>query len=376
MLNYEFPPLGGGTGTACQRLLQALEGRTDVRVELVTSAPGDRATVETADDGTTIHRLPVGKQDPNFWRSAELLRWTRQAHRLVGRLIRSKRFDLCHCWAGWPPGVIGYRFRGSLPYLVSLRGSDVPGYSERLATWDPLVFRPLSKRVWRHAGAVVAVSESLRTLALRTCPDVDIQVIPNAADHERFTPGAGDDVFTVLSVGRLIPRKRFEDLLTAFRDVLKRLPAARLVIVGDGPEAPRLRELAESLAIADAVRFTGHVSRDALPDVYRQASVFVLASEREGMPNAQLEAMASGLPIVTTADAPSLLDGNGFAVGVGRASEISEALIQYGLEPALRAAHGLRSRELAESTSWDSVAEWYAGLYRSIIAAERREATS
>jgi glycosyltransferase involved in cell wall biosynthesis len=373
MLNYEFPPVGGGTGAACQQLLEALAGRSPVHVELVTSGPGDRPSVEHAASGATIHRLPVGKRDPHFWRPAELLRWTWRAHRLAKRLIRSEQLDVCHCWAGWPPGVLGYRFRGSLPYLVSLRGSDVPGYSERLAAWDPLIFRRLSRRVWRGAGAVVSVSDSLRALALQTCPDLDIRVIPNAADTVRFTPGSSPaEPYTVLFVGRLIPRKRVEDLLTAFRDVLERIPSARLVIAGDGPEASRLDRLAGTLGLGEAVRFEGQVQREALPDLYRRASVFVLPSEREGMPNAQLEAMASGLPVVTTVAPHGLVDGNGVAVAVGHASEIAGALIRYGLDAELRRAHGRRSRELAEVTSWSVVAEWYLGIYRSLKRANSR----
>jgi len=366
MLNYEFPPLGGGTGAACQQLLEAFSGYPEVQVVLVTSGSGNQATAEHTSHGPTIHRLPVGKRDPHFWRANELVRWTWRAHRFATRLVQSGPFDLCHCWAGWPPGVLGYRLRSSLPYLVSLRGSDVPGYSARLALLDPLVFRRLSKRVWGEAGAVIAVSEDLRQLAHQTCPDVDIQVIPNAADTVRFTPGAEADAYTVLFVGRLIPRKRIGDLLTAFRDVRERIRSARLVIVGDGPEADRLKAMARAMALEDAVRFTGGLHRDALPDLYRSASVFVLPSQHEGMSNALLEAMASGLPVVTTISTPKLLDGNGVAVSPGRPSQIAEALLRYGLDPELRRAHGRRSRELAEETSWSAVAQWYLGVYRSL----------
>lgn len=366
MLNYEFPPLGGGTGAACQQLLEAFSDNPEVQVVLVTSGWGDQATAEHTSHGPTIHRLPVGKREPHFWRAEELLRWTWRAYRFTKRLLQSEPFDLCHCWAGWPPGVLGYRLRRSLPYLVSLRGSDVPGYSARLARLDPLVFRRLSKRVWGKAGAVIAVSEALRQLANQTCPDVDIQVIPNAADTVRFTPGAEADAYTVLFVGRLIPRKRAGDLLTAFRDVRERIPSARLVIAGDGPDADRLEAMAHTMALDEAVRFTGELPREALPDLYRSASVFVLPSEQEGMSNAQLEAMASGLPVVTTMPSAKLLDGNGVAVSPGRPSQITEALLRYGLDAELRRAHGRRSRELAEETSWSTVAQWYLGVYRSL----------
>ena len=367
MLNYEFPPVGGGTGAACHQLLEAFAERSDVRVELVTSGPGPRPTVERAHGGATIHRLAVGKRDPHFWRASELLRWTRRAYRLARQLVRRGGFDVCHCWGGWPAGFLGYSLRGSLPYLVSLRGSDVPGYSRRLALLDPLLFRRLSRRVWRQAGSVVAVSESLRDLSLRTCPDLCVKVIPNAADTVRFTPGGRVDPYTVLFVGRLIARKRVEDLLIAFREVLARIPSARLVIAGDGPEAARLQDLARTMALGDALHFVGPVPREALPELYRKASVFVLPSEREGMPNAQLEAMASGLPVVTTTSASNLLDGNGVAVRAGHPTEIAASLIRYGLDRELRRAHGLRSRELAEATSWDTVADWYLGIYRSLV---------
>jgi glycosyltransferase involved in cell wall biosynthesis len=367
MLNYEFPPVGGGTGAACQQLLEVLAEHPDLHVELVTSGPGDRPTVDDGCPGVTIHRLPIGKRDLHFWRPQELLRWSWHAHRFAKRLIRNEGLDLCHCWGGWPPGLLGYRFREALPYLVSLRGSDVPGYSERLATLDPLFFRPLSRRVWTEAGAVVAVSEDLRSLALQTCPDLDIKVIPNAADTVRFTPGSDVDPYTVLFVGRLIPRKNVEHLLTAFREVLHRIPSARLVIAGDGPEASNLEALARTLALGNAVRFLGHVQREDLPELYNRASVFVLPSEREGMPNAQLEAMASGLPLVTTVASAELLDRNGLAVTAGDIAEIAEALTRYGLDAELRHEHGRRSRELAESTSWSAVGDWYLRIYRSII---------
>jgi glycosyltransferase involved in cell wall biosynthesis len=150
-------------------------------------------------------------------------------------------FDLCHCWAGWPSGALGYELRRHQPYLVALRGSDVPGYSRRLSVLDPLVFRRISRRVWSRATAVVAVSEELRSLALRTSPDLDVTVIPNAADTRLFSPGGRPDLFTVLFVGRLVPRKRAFDALEGFRRLHAVVPSSRLVIVGEGPDAERLR---------------------------------------------------------------------------------------------------------------------------------------
>ena len=367
MFNYEFPPVGGGTGVACQQLLQVFGRIPELRVDLVTSGVGRQRTVEELEPNVEVHRLPIGKRDLHFWRGLEVARWTWSAYRLARQLISERRYDLSHCWAGWPSGVLGYRLRQDLPYLVALRGSDVPGYSPRLSLLDPLLFRNLSRRVWGEAAAVVAVSEELRRLAVETGPELDIRVIPNAADTEMFVPGFVDGGFMVLFVGRLISRKGVASLLEAFTQVLESVPDSQLVVVGEGPEGLRLRTDARERGLENAVTFKGHVARDNLPQIYQMANVFVLPSVREGMPNVLLEAMASGLPVVTTEHAAELLDGNGMVVAPGDARGLANALVQYAHDPGLRSAHGRRSRELAESLTWDEVASWYLDLYRELV---------
>jgi glycosyltransferase involved in cell wall biosynthesis len=371
MLNYEFPPIGGGTGIACRELLRALGPTGAVDVDLVTAGVGHTMESESLVPNVTVHRIPVGKGDLHFWRPAELLRWTRRARRLALSLTSEGDYDLCHCWAGWPPGLLGYGLRRRLPYLVALRGSDVPGYSPRLRLLDPLVFRHLSRLVWGRASAVVAVSDELCDLALRTVPELEAEVIPNAVDVGRFGPGPRPERFTVLFVGRLIPRKGAADLVDAFATVVDRVPDARLVVVGGGPEEPALRARAEGAGIGAAVSFLGQVPDDELPSIYRDASVFVLPSRREGMPNVLLEAMASSLPVVTTAPAGGLVDGNGVLVDVADPDGIAAALLDYAADENLRCAHGRRSREIAESSGWTEVARWYIRIYRRMVEGGR-----
>jgi len=76
--------------------------------------------------------------------------------------------------------------------------------------------------------------------------------------------------------------------------------------------------------------------------------------------------MASGLPFVTTQPATGLLDKNGAVVAPGDARELADALLRYAHDPSLQSAHGQRPRELAESLTWDTVANWYLDLYREI----------
>ena len=367
MLNYEYPPIGGGTGIACRHLLEAYTRTGRVQVDLVTSGLVGQPTLEQLSHNVRIYRVPIPKERLDYWKASELARWTAGAGWLASRLTRRERFDLCHCWGGWPPGILGYLLRRRLPYLVALRGSDVPHYSVRLRHVDSVLFERISRRVWKSARGVVAVGRRLRELALEVTPEVDIRLIPNGTDTSAFTPGRPDERFTVLFVGRLVPRKRPGDLLEAFSAVVARVPEARLLYVGDGPERGRLEERRRELGLGKAVQLLGQMPYHELPRIFQRAHVLVLPSLREGMPNVVLEAMASGLPVVTTRAGAELLDGNGIQVPDGDPGAMAQAILRYAAEPSLRIEHGLRSRALAESASWDSVARWYLELYDELL---------
>ncbi len=368
MLSYEFPPWGGGTGNACRRMLEVCREDPALAVDLVTSGAGDRLETEVFGESIRIHRVPIDKRSVHFWTISELAQWTWRAWKVGRRLVRRRDFALCHCWSGWPSGWIGHALRERLPYLVALRGSDVPGYSSRLTLLDPLVLRHLSRRVWRHASAVTAVSEHLRSLAQRTDPGLPIEVIGNGVDTSFFVPGRPGEEFSLLFVGRLIERKGVIHLLRAFHDLSAEGRPCRLAIVGDGPERARLEQSCRELGISDRVDFHGVLPHDRLRAVYQHASVFVMPALQEGMSNAVLEAMASGLPVVMTATGGSeAVRDNGAIVPAGDAAALRDALASYLDDPERRRRHGQASRERAEGMSWEVTSRAYLDLYRRIL---------
>ena len=367
MINYEYPPFGGGTGWACSQLLDAFAGFPSLEVELVTSGPGPGVEVVRPTPTTRIHRLPVRKRHDHFWRASELAEWTARALAHSRRLVAAQSFDLCHCWSGWPAGLVGLALSRRLSYVVSLRGSDVPGYNRRLRWLDPLVFRHVARRVWRHAAHVAAVSPSLRELALETAPEARIDVIPNGVDTRRFRPGARDAGAGLLFAGRLIERKGVDVLLRAFSELAREHADLTLAIAGDGPEKGRLQELCRRLGVAERVAFLGHLDHAALAERYRQASIFVLPASCDAMPNAALEAMASGLAMIATpGGAADLIRDNGFVIAPGDAHAIRHAVGRYLADRQLLAAHQGSSRVLAQSMSWRAVAESLFELYEAL----------
>ena len=369
VLCYELPPIGGGTGVACSQVLRLLARRGDLQIEVISSSPTEQA--ETFYEGSmTVHLLPVGKRHLSFWQPDELLRWMLGAARLGRSLAAETPFDLCHCWSGLASGVVGWWLRDRQPYLVSLRGSDTPGYNRRLRLLDPLLLRHVAKRIWRDATGVFAVSPSLRAMARATAPDLTIGLLPNGVDAEFFRPRRNPGRATFVFAGRLIERKGVDCLLEAARIVAARHPGLRLTIAGDGPERTPLEQLRDSLGIGAQVAMVGQLGRAELATLLGEAGVIVLPAVTDAMPNVVLEGMAAGMAVIATeTSAAGIVDGNGQLVPPRDAGALAAAIERYLLEPRLLAAHQRRSRELALDRSWDAVAEDHVRRFRRAVLA-------
>lgn len=187
--------------------------------------------------------------------------------------------------------------------------------AERRAAWHLAVARWADRLVDRH----VCVSESVREFSIvqGKLPAEKLLVIPNGVDLERFAeakPVARESLGRtanrrlVVCVGRLDEQKGLDWLLKAMPRVFAEVSGVELALIGQGPARERLTKLAARLGIADRVIFSGF--RDDVPEILAASEMAVLASRWEGMPNAVLEAMASGRPVVATD-----VDGVGEALG-------------------------------------------------------------
>jgi len=368
MLNYEYPPLGGGAANATARILERFAARSDLHVDLVTSSVG-AARTEHPHENLTVHFVDIGKRGSLHHQSVrELLAYARRGGRLARRLAREQRYDVCHAFFGVPCGWMARKLH--MPYVVSLRGSDVPFYSARFRWPDRLLFRWLSPRIWCGARAVVANSQGLRRLALCCAPEQPIEIIPNGVDTDAFRPGPRvDGPLHAVCAARLIPRKGIAHLI----DAIGMLPAAdvRLTLVGEGSQESELRAQVERLGLAGRVRFAGRLPHEQMPVAYAEADVFVLPSLNEGMSNTALEALAAGLPLILTdtGGTEELLhhDRNGVVVPMRSADAIAEALARYVADADLVARHGAASRRIAEGMSWQIVADAYADMYEKSL---------
>lgn len=195
--------------------------------------------------------------------------------------------------------------------LLAARVAGVPRTVLRQGIVRPFPSRgPRAMAMRRMSFAIIANSREIRDVWLRTAPwfPADkVNVVMNAVESRidrrpelrrrlREELGAGPDELVVGGAGHVTPRKGFDYLLRAF--AATRLTRSRVVIIGDGPNLPELRELAASLGIADRVSWLGH--RDDAPDLLAGLDLFVLSSHNEGMANVMLEAMAGGTPVIAS----------------------------------------------------------------------------
>jgi glycosyltransferase involved in cell wall biosynthesis len=230
------------------------------------------------------------------------------------------------CWLG-------------LPVTVTLRGTEVP------QSRNP-VLRPGLVRTLKAAARVFSVSDSLRRLALELGADAaKTEVVGNGVDTARFHPvdradarnkyGVPQDARVLISVGGLVERKGMHRVIDCLPALIERHPHLHYLIVGGGgPEGDMRAELEAQVArlgLAERVHFLGALPPDELKTPLSAADVFVLATGNEGWANVFLEAMACGLPVVTTD-----VGGNaevvcraelGTIVPFGDASALQQALV-------------------------------------------------
>jgi glycosyltransferase involved in cell wall biosynthesis len=370
-----YPPSLGGLEKVVETLAVA-QSKRGLDVEVLTSRDGQPRNARSKSAADRSARLPVGHESAQ---PSPRVRWFRSwnvAHTpvmpgLAVALLRLPRRSIIHlhvAQAFVPEVVFAAHLLRRHRYVAHLH-LDV-GPSGRagflLKIWKPLVLGP----VLRRAAMVVVFSQEQRemTAARYRIDPRRVAVIPNGVDLTRFS-GAERILHSpprLLFVGRLSPQKNVMLLLRALDGVSADF---NTTLVGDGELEGELRQAATDLGLKNVV-FHGRADGTELLELYQNADIFVLPSEREGMPLVLLEALAMGLPIVAT-DVPGnrdvVLDGqNGALVPPGDPDRLRQALVCVASDLGQYRRLSVRSRQLARKYSWDAIQAEFERLYSSL----------
>jgi teichuronic acid biosynthesis glycosyltransferase TuaC len=335
-----------------------------------------RAVFETM-DGVEVHR-PRFFSLPGLFRHLDGFSAALASRGIVKRLQQAGRADLLDVHFAYPDGYAGYLLSkwSGLPFVITLRGKE-----ERLQRQEPLRLR-MSKAL-TAATWVIAVSSALRKVGIGLgAKEASSMLIGNGIDLAKFYPlpraemrrelGIAPDAQVLVSVGGVGERKGFHRVIECLPALVKDHPKLLLLIAGgpspDGDWTERLKQMIEQHQLQNHVRLLGPLPPEELKKPLSAADVFVLATRYEGWANVFLEAMACGLPVVSTQ-----VGGNAEVVCRDDVGTLVPFENQAALTSALHEALNRPwDREVikayAADNTWDRRIDTLVGVFQSIHA--------
>ncbi|HUC90002.1 MAG TPA: glycosyltransferase [Patescibacteria group bacterium] len=359
-----YPPALGGMEKVVQ-ILAKIQAKAGRKVAVLTSKQA-AANVEK-NDGPTVSRLKT-------FTAAN----TRIMPSLPLKLLHLGRNDVVHLHfaSAFAPEIVWLmsKMKG-FSYVAHMHLDFVP--TGRFGFLVKFYKRFVLKHVLRSAGAVVVFTEDQRTaFSQRYGVAISkIEVIPNGVEEKFYsdTLRSLHKKTRLLFVGRLELQKNLPQLLRALKGVSEQFETT---LVGEGSLEGDLKALVKELKLKN-VKFVGRADGQKLLNYYKDADIFVLPSELEGMPLVLLEAMAMGLPIVAT-DVTGTRDvveddENGFLVPYGDTEKFRAALLKTGSDKKLYEKLSRKSRIMADKYSWDKVALQFEKLYEKILETPKQK---
>ena len=375
--NYEYPPLGGGGGVVMAAIARELARRHDVTV-LTSRAAGLEARSDDA--GVRVVRVPV------FFRSqlAVANLPSMAAYLPMGawrglQLARQTPFDVINTHFVVPSGPLGdwLSRRLAIPNVLSVHGGDLYDPSKSSSPHRHTLLRRAVRHLLGRADAVIAQSRDTagnvanlygvhRPVSL---VPLGIERPPPVVDASRAEFTLPQDAFVLITIGRAVARKA----ITQLPRVLAAPGAAalHLLVVGDGPELPQMRRIAEELGVAARIRLLGHITEERKRRALAVSDAFVSTSQHEGFGLVFLEAMASGLPVVCY-DRGGQTDflatpATGCVARLNDIAGIIGGVLDLARDPARRAAVRSHNLALVEQFFADRCALRYEAIFEQTL---------
>lgn len=362
-----YLPHIGGLELATYHLANELV-KINNEVHIITPYP-DTANSKTSN--ITVHRHPINSypDEPMVRSFIDGLRFFRK----TVKTIKEVQPDIIHAQniTNSIPAYIAWK-KYHIPYVICIHGN--------LELMGPFLPKIL-KRFWaklphiKSAAKIIVLTQEMR---LRTEHELGraAEVIPNGVNLNLFYPSSEKKNNTqnqsIITVSRIDDKKGLEYAIQSMSQIRTKYPHAKLKIVGDGEYRKYLEELTMNSGLSESIEFLGLIPNTEIPTHLRNADLFLLPSLFEGLPLTLLEAMACGLPVISTpvSIAPEIIKNwnNGIIVPFKSPDAIADAVITLLSNTKLRETYAENSATAAKETaSWESIYEKYQTLYQSII---------
>lgn len=334
VLNYEFPPLGGGASPVSYELAKRLSETGEFDIDVVTMRYKGLSEYEEVNSHMRIHRVTCLRSKKEMCYPWEQLTYLVTAYFKCRQLIKKQPYDICHTHFIIPTGILALKLKKKfgLEYIVTSHGSDVLGYNKRFEKLYPYLLKPW-KAVLDNAKTVTTPSQYLKNQILEqysSFRESKIVVIPNGIDALKFKPQLKKNY--IFSAGRLQKAKGFQYLINA---VSGNDLGWEVHIAGDGPMRGELEEMAKKSKTK--IIFHGWLNNNGeeYKNLIEKASIFVSVSEYESFGLAIVEAMSSGCAVITGNNSGSseVIQNAGIAIQHSSIEEIKLNLLKLIKSP-------------------------------------------
>lgn len=371
ILNYEYPPLGGGAGVCAQFHAEGLAAKGhDVKV-ITTWFEGEK---EIEKKGLLeIIRLKSRRKKKFRSNPLEMLSWAIHSIHFINKNKLYKTTDLVLAHFTIPGGLVALHFSvyKRLPYIIISHGQDIPWFCPReLFLYHALFYFPI-KLICKRAKKVTVLSElryqdAIRLMGRKQSPKVSI--IPNGCNIEFFKPDyskRNDSKLNLIYIGRLTRQKDPFTMLSAIKKL--NIPYT-LKITGDGPLRKKMEQYTAQYKLSEHIEFTGWLSKQDLLNAYQQSHVLIISSVDEGMSLGMIEALSCGLYVITTPvsgyDKWILRELNGDVFQFGQADQpyaMIETYYHKKFKPGYLVPYEILEQKRTEM-SWENIVEQYHQL--------------
>ncbi|MEN6339237.1 MAG: glycosyltransferase family 4 protein [Clostridiaceae bacterium] len=332
VLNYEYPPIGGGASPVAADLSRHLFARGH-EVCVVTMAYKDLPKQETV-DGVEVHRVKCLRTKAFVCYPWEQMTYLIAARRFLKQHLKTHSYDVVHSHFIFPTGLLAawLKKKYGLPFVSTAHGSDVEGYNQNRFRFLHKMLRKPWKKICAEASFVTAPSPYLRELILKADPSVRCEIVPNGINTDTYRQGPKEHA--ILTLCRLQMPKGVQDVIRAFAAL--QIEGWVLRVAGDGPYRPELEKIAAECGVSDRVQFLGWIDNksDLLKETLARAGVFASMSRFESFGISAAEAVASGCRVVLS-DIPAHRQFT--AYGAELVSLEDGAALQSALKSAMQA---------------------------------------
>jgi glycosyltransferase involved in cell wall biosynthesis len=378
ILNYEYPPLGGGAGIVTQHLANEFVTQRNQVTILTTWYAGQPEF--HSENNISIIRLKSKRKLSYQSNPYEMYDWLKMAKKYAKLHFNMHQFDVCFSNFTLPGGAVAYYLKKkyNLPFVILSHGHDIPWFSPKQMFFWHLLCYPLIKAVLKKSEYNILLTNQLKVNA-----DIFLgkkyvsknKVIPNGVLPFNFRKGfdAHEKAINAIFVGRLVEQKDPLTVIKCFQILRNKNIPIHLKIIGDGTLKNKVEEYITTNGINN-IDLLGKISQSSVFEEYSKAHIFIAPSREEAMSLATLEALSCGLYVFVTKVSGNkdviFEEINGNFVEYGNAEDIAEKIEQFYLNKFLKNYQypNLMTEFMQQKYSWAATAQKYIDLFNEIIS--------